>query len=93
MDRVRPLTILEFTIDDAISYTQVRATLERGGTPIGPLTTPIAAQATRRTLTLEQGAICGSSKRSCGQCQIEKVSTARNIWAFDNRKQLIFIIF
>ena len=47
-----PLTIAEFTSDDATSYAQVRAKLERGGTPIGPLDTLIAAQALNRKLTL-----------------------------------------
>jgi tRNA(fMet)-specific endonuclease VapC len=34
---LRPLGILEFTSSDAASYAQVRAKLERAGTPIGPL--------------------------------------------------------
>jgi tRNA(fMet)-specific endonuclease VapC len=52
MNFLRPLTILEFTSEDAESYAQLRATLERGGTPIGPLDTLIAAQAMRAKLTL-----------------------------------------
>ena len=34
---LRPLGIVEFTSEDALSYAQVRAKLERAGTPIGPL--------------------------------------------------------
>jgi len=49
---LRPLTILEFTTQDAIAYAQVRARLERAGTPIGPLDTLIASQAVARQLTL-----------------------------------------
>jgi tRNA(fMet)-specific endonuclease VapC len=49
---LRPLTIAEFTSDDAIAYSQVRAKLERAGTPIGPLDTLIASQAVARKLTL-----------------------------------------
>lgn len=49
---LRPLTVLEFTSDDAIAYSAVRAKLERAGTPIGPLDTLIAAQAVARQLTL-----------------------------------------
>src|SRR3954454_25169192 len=47
-----PMTILDFTSDDAIAYAAVRAKLERAGTPIGPLDTLIAAQAVARKLTL-----------------------------------------
>ncbi len=47
-----PLGILEFTSRDAASYAQVRAKLERSGTPIGPLDTLIAAQAVARNLVL-----------------------------------------
>ncbi len=47
-----PLTVLEFTSDDAIAYAAVRARLERAGTPIGPLDTMIASQAIARGLTL-----------------------------------------
>ena len=49
---LRPLTLLEFTSDDATSYAQIRAKLERAGTPIGPLDTLIAAQAVFRRLIL-----------------------------------------
>jgi tRNA(fMet)-specific endonuclease VapC len=49
---LRPLTILEFVSSDATTYAQVRAKLERAGTPIGPLDTLIAAQAVARKLTL-----------------------------------------
>jgi len=47
-----PLTILEFTSEDAGIYAEVRAKLERAGAPIGPLDTLIAAQALCRGLTL-----------------------------------------
>ena len=47
-----PITLIEFASDDAIAYATVRAKLERGGTPIGPLDTLIAAQAVARKLTL-----------------------------------------
>lgn len=49
---LRPLTIVEFTSRDAIAYADVRAKLERAGTPIGPLDTLIASQAVARKLTL-----------------------------------------
>lgn len=49
---LRPLTLIEFTSDDAIAYAGVRAKLERAGTPIGPLDTLIASQAVGRKLTL-----------------------------------------
>ena len=49
---LHPLGILEFTSADALSYAQVRAKLERAGTPIGPLDTLIAAQAVGRKLVL-----------------------------------------
>jgi tRNA(fMet)-specific endonuclease VapC len=49
---LRPLGIVEFTSNDASSYAQVRAKLERAGTPIGPLDTLIAAQAVARKLVL-----------------------------------------
>jgi len=49
---LRPLSILEFTSDDATVYARVRAKLERAGTPIGPLDTLIAAQAVARKLVL-----------------------------------------
>jgi tRNA(fMet)-specific endonuclease VapC len=47
-----PLEVIEFTSADAISYASVRAKLERGGTPIGPLDTLIAAHAIARKLVL-----------------------------------------
>ena len=49
---LRPIAILEFTSSDAASYAQIRARLERAGTPIGPLDTLIAAQAVVRKLVL-----------------------------------------
>ena len=49
---LRPLTIIEFTSQDAVAYAQVRAKLERVGKPIGPLDTIIASQAVARDLTL-----------------------------------------
>src|SRR5215467_1949915 len=49
---LRPLGILEFTSNDAASYAQVRAKLERAGTPIGSLDTLIAAQAVTHKLVL-----------------------------------------
>lgn len=49
---LRPLTLIDFTSEDAIAYAAVRAKLERGGTPIGPLDTLIAAQAIARRLTV-----------------------------------------
>lgn len=49
---LRPLAVADFTSDDAIAYAQVRAKLERAGTPIGPLDTLIASQAVARKLTL-----------------------------------------
>jgi tRNA(fMet)-specific endonuclease VapC len=49
---LRPLTILDFTSEDATAYAAVRAKLERAGTPIGPLDTLIASQAIARDLTL-----------------------------------------
>ncbi len=49
---LRPLTIIEFTSQDAIAYAHVRAKLERAGTPIGPLDAMIASQAVARKLTL-----------------------------------------
>jgi tRNA(fMet)-specific endonuclease VapC len=47
-----PITLLEFTSEDAVAYAAVRARLERVGTPIGPLDTLIASQAVARKLTL-----------------------------------------
>jgi tRNA(fMet)-specific endonuclease VapC len=49
---LKPLALLEFTSGDAAAYAEVRAGLERKGTPIGPLDTLIAAQALGRELTL-----------------------------------------
>ncbi len=49
---LRPLAIVDFTSVDAIAYDQVRAKLERAGTPIGPLDTLIASQAVSRKLVL-----------------------------------------
>lgn len=49
---LRPLAILEFTSNDAHWYPQVRAKLERAGTPVGSLDTLIAAQAVARTVVL-----------------------------------------
>lgn len=49
---LHPLTLIEFTSDDAIAYARVRAKLERAGTPIEPLDMLIASQAVARTLTL-----------------------------------------
>lgn len=49
---LRPLTLVEYTSADTVSYAQVRARLERAGTPIGPLDTLIAAQAIARKLVL-----------------------------------------
>src|SRR5437762_4986580 len=47
-----PLTLVDFTSEDAIAYAAVRAKLERAGTPIGPLGILIASQAVARKLTL-----------------------------------------
>ena len=49
---LRPLAVVEFTSADATTYAQIRAKLERAGTPIGPLDTLIAAQAVSRKLVL-----------------------------------------
>ena len=49
---LRPLSVVDFTSNDARAYAEVRARLERAGTPIGPLDTLIAAQALSRQLTL-----------------------------------------
>jgi tRNA(fMet)-specific endonuclease VapC len=49
---LRPIAVADFTSEDAIAYSQVRAKLERAGTPIGPLDTLIASQAIARKLTL-----------------------------------------
>ena len=48
----RPLGILDFTSGDAAVYAEVRASLERAGTRIGPLDTLIAAHAVARKLVL-----------------------------------------
>lgn len=49
---LRALAIVDFTSSDATTYAQLRAKLERAGTPIGPLDTLIAAQAVSRKLVL-----------------------------------------
>jgi len=49
---LRPLILIDFTSEDAIAYANVRAKLERAGTPIGPLDTLIASHAVARKLTL-----------------------------------------
>ncbi len=49
---LRPVAIIEFTSSDAATYANIRAKLERAGTPIGALDTLIAAQAVARKLTL-----------------------------------------
>ena len=49
---LRPLTIVEFTSEDAAADAAIRAKLEHAGTPMGPLDTLIAAQAVARKLTL-----------------------------------------
>jgi tRNA(fMet)-specific endonuclease VapC len=49
---LKPLTILDFTSNDALAYAQVRSKLERSGTPIGPMDTLLAAHALSRKLTL-----------------------------------------
>jgi tRNA(fMet)-specific endonuclease VapC len=49
---LRPLAILDFTSGDAAVYAEVRASLERAGTPIGPLDMLIAAHAVARKLVL-----------------------------------------
>ena len=49
---LRPLSVTEFTSDDAFAYAHIRARLERAGTPIGPFDTLIAAQAIARNLVL-----------------------------------------
>ncbi|HQW81003.1 MAG TPA: type II toxin-antitoxin system VapC family toxin [Pseudomonadota bacterium] len=47
-----PLRQLEFDVEDAATCAKIRASLEAGGTPIGPYDLQIAAQALRRKLTL-----------------------------------------
>jgi tRNA(fMet)-specific endonuclease VapC len=49
---LKPIEIIDFVSSDAASYAAIRAKLERGGTPIDPLDTLIAAQAIARKLTL-----------------------------------------
>jgi tRNA(fMet)-specific endonuclease VapC len=49
---LRPLTIVEFTSQDAAAYAAVRARLEHAGTPIRPLDILVAAQAVARKMTL-----------------------------------------
>ena len=49
---LRPVQIIPFDSDDAVAYADVRAALEKAGTPFGPLDTLIAAQAVRRGLIL-----------------------------------------
>jgi tRNA(fMet)-specific endonuclease VapC len=49
---LRPLMLVEFTSEDAVSYPGLRARLQRAGTPIGPFDTLIAAQALSRKLIL-----------------------------------------
>jgi tRNA(fMet)-specific endonuclease VapC len=49
---LRPITLIDFTSEDAVAYAGVRAKLERAGTPIGPLDALIAAQAVARKLTV-----------------------------------------
>jgi len=49
---VTPLQILDFDFEATITYGEIRADLERKGTPIGPLDTLIAANAKSRNLTL-----------------------------------------
>jgi tRNA(fMet)-specific endonuclease VapC len=47
-----PLQVIDLDGGDAVCYAQVRAKLEKAGTPIGPLDTFIAAQAVARKMTL-----------------------------------------
>lgn len=47
-----PVTILSFGPEDAEQSGEIRATLDRAGTPIGPYDVLIAAQARRRGATL-----------------------------------------
>ena len=47
-----PIAILDFDADDAGEAGQIRAALERAGTPIGPYDLLIAAQARRRGAVL-----------------------------------------
>ena len=47
-----PLTIIDFTRDDAVAYGALRAQLAKRGQLIGPVDLLLAAQATARDLTL-----------------------------------------
>lgn len=47
-----PVAVLDLTAEDAIDAGDIRAHLERRGTPIGPYDTLIAAQARRRDAVL-----------------------------------------
>ena len=47
-----PLQVLDFDASDAIIYGEIRAGLEKAGTPIGPLDTLIGAQAVSKGLIL-----------------------------------------
>ena len=49
---LEPLTILDFDAEAAAHYGDIRASLKRKGTPIGPLDLLIAAHARSRRLTL-----------------------------------------
>ncbi len=51
-DFLYPLEIVPFGEADALHYGEIRAALEKNGTPIGPLDMLIAAQAVSRGLTL-----------------------------------------
>ena len=52
-----PIQLLSFEADDAREAGDIRASLERAGTPIGPYDILIAAQARRRGATLATGNI------------------------------------
>jgi tRNA(fMet)-specific endonuclease VapC len=47
-----PITVLDYSSSDTVSYAHVRARLERAGTPIGPMDMLIAGHAVARELTL-----------------------------------------
>ena len=49
---ITPLQIFEFGFDQTLVYVQIRAELERKGTPIGPLDTLIASHAVSLDLIL-----------------------------------------
>jgi len=51
-DFLLPLTILDFDYNAAMIYGNIRATLEKQGTPIGPLDMLIAAHAKSLDITL-----------------------------------------